>query len=175
MLATCQSLARRTICSRLCEVRGSVLQLDGSGETAAHMAVRRTPCRRLVRPANLGRIHAPDTTERSLDTAINAFMSERRPPQSNIQCTDLEQGATAGRTRAAAVILGRQARQHFQRSLIFLTSNSATLCSGISDGVLYMISIGSVQFRVSRSTCSQHITFRMVLQHRMQLRSTSIS
>ena len=46
-----------------------MLQLDGSGEAAARLAVRRALCRGLVRPADPGRIHAPDTPERSLNTS----------------------------------------------------------------------------------------------------------
>ena len=53
MPADCQSLAQRINPSKSKEASGSVLQLDGGGETvAAHVAVRRAPCCRLVRPAD---------------------------------------------------------------------------------------------------------------------------
>ena len=76
---------------------------------------------------------------------------------------------------ATAVLFGRKARQPLFTSMILPTSNLVTLCSDISEGDLYMISIGSVQFSVSRSTFGQHITFWLVHENRLQLRSTKVS
>ena len=61
-----------------------MLQLNGTGEAAAHLAVRRGPCRRVVRPADPGRIHAPDSPERSLNTSSKqsqALLSSERGNQ----------------------------------------------------------------------------------------------
>ena len=85
---SCASRVPKTLqgstCSRAKGEGGPVLQLNGTCEAAAHLAMRRAPCRRVVQTADPGRIHAPDSPERSLNTSSKqsqALLSSERGNQ----------------------------------------------------------------------------------------------